>query len=640
MSADQGIDRLSRTWTESKLGRALFSTPGATASYYTAHYMKTAPFVSASYVQFVVDPSWNRIVYGNMNGWIKSFNDLVGPTSIAVDPSGRVFVGESGRQQVTVLALQGSGSSAQLQPLFALKGVTAPTAVAHSDNGTPLDPGDDVLYVADAAKGAILKYSLGATGGTLVATFQGFDSPTSLTVGRWNGSNNGFIYVVDQVAKRLRVLEDAGTSLTSVAEFKGGYASYFSSVAVDHFGDVYVADNTSSRLMKFTSALEPLDEEGGPDVYAALAAVNVPFGLITVDGEGTYWAGFDQLFAVEQWTPESGARRRTLGLAMRNIQFTTDDDASVIAGRFTLTGFGRVGATITDASGNTVKSIPATGMVSGAKELSWDRRDDAGKLVPPGVYRYDLLATDPYRGETVTASASWTLPMFYEELGGTDEPQLTRGTPLHWGALSASQDQQSVQYRFTGLNPTGTYAVSAEYVAPPDGATRAQDLTTSGGVKLHDPVSVSTTLTSTGYLPVPSGAFASGELVLSVNSRDAGSAVVSRLVLKETGRGFSSAPAGTQVPTHYAVAQNYPNPFNPSTVIRYDIPETGQVSLIVYDITGREVSRLVNEVEPAGRYEVRFDAARVRNGGVASGVYFYTVRAGTFTQTRKMVLVK
>ncbi len=640
VSADQGIDRLSRTWTESKLGRALFSTPGATASYYTAHYMKSAPFVSASYVQFVVDPSWNRIVYGNMNGWIKSFNDLIGPTSIAVDPSGRVFVGESGRRQVTVLSLQGSGSSAQLQHLFALTGVTAPSAVAHSDNGTPLDPSDDVLYVADAAKGAILKYILSATGGTLVASFQGFDSPTSLTVGRWNGSNNAFLYVVDQVAKRLRVLEDAGTSLTSVAEYRGSYASYFSSIAVDHFGDVYVADNTSSRLMKFTSALEPLDEEGGPDVYAALAAVNVPFGLITVDGEGTYWAGFDQLFAVEQWTPESGARRRTLGLAMRNIQFTTDGDAAVIAGKFTLTGFGTVGARITDASGNTVKSIPASAMVSGAKELSWNRRDDAGKLVPPGVYRYDLLATDPYKGETVTASASWTLPLYYEELGGSDEPQLTRGTPLHWGSLSASQDQQSVQYRFTGLSPTGTYAVSAEYVAPADGAPRVQDLTAASGVKLHEPLSVGTAATNTGFLPIPAAAFASGELVLSVNSRDAGSAVVSRLVLKETGRGFSSAPEGAQVPTHYAVAQNYPNPFNPSTLIRYDIPEPGPVSLIVYDIAGREVSRLVNEVEPAGRYEVRFDASRVRNGGVASGVYFYTVKAGTFTQTRKMVLIK
>jgi len=639
VSADQGIDRLSRTWTESKLGRALFSTPGPTASYYTAHYMRSAPYVSATYVQFVVDPSWNRIVYGNMNGWIKSFNDLIGPTSIAVDPSGRVFVGESGRKQVTVLRLEGDGTSAQLRPLFTLSGATAPSAVAHSDNGTPLDPADDYLYVADAARGAVLKYGLSATGATLLATFTGFDSPTVLTVGRWNGVNNAFLYVVDQVAKRLRVLEDGGTTLTTVAEYRGGYDSYFSSLAVDHFGDVYVADNTTSRLLKFTSSLEPLDEEGGEGMYAALAAVNVPFGLITVDGQGTYWAGFDQLFAVEQWTPESGARRRTLGLRLRDIQFTTDENAGTITGRFTLTGFGSVGAHIFDASGNTVKTIVSTAMVSGQKDLTWDRRDESGRLVPPGEYRYDLLATDPYRGETITASAKWTLPLYYEEIGGIDDPQLVRGTPAHWGSFSASVDPQAVQYRFTGLSPTGTYSVAAEYVAPPDGTPRQQDLTASG-LNLHAPVSVGPTVSATGFLNIPPAAFASGELLLSVNSRDGGSAVVSRLILKETGRGFSAAPDPSFVPVKYAVAQNFPNPFNPSTIIRYDIPQGGPVSLIVYDINGREVARLVNEVEPAGRYEVRFDAGRVRGGGIASGVYFYTVRAGSFSQTRKMVLIK
>jgi hypothetical protein len=640
VSKEQGIDRLSKTWTESKLGRALFSTPGPTASYYTAHYMQSAPFVTATYVQFVVDPSWNRIVYGNMNGWIKSFNDLVGPTSIAVDPSGRVFVGESGRKQVTVLRLDGEGSSAQLRPLFALGGATAPSAVAHSDNGTPLDPADDFLYVADAAKGTVLKYSLAASGGTLIASFPGFDSPSAIAVGRWNGTNNAFIYVVDQVAKRLRVLEDGGTSLTPVAEYRGGYDSYFSSLAVDHFGDVYVADNTSSRLLKLTSALDPLDEEGGAGTYAALAAVNIPFGLITVDGQGTFWAGFDQLFAVEQWTPESGARRRTLGLRLKEIRFSTDENASTITGTFTLTGFGTAGARVYDGAGNTVKSLAPAGMVSGLKEIMWDRRDDSGKLVPPGEYRYEIFATDSYKGETTTAAAGLTLPLYYEELGGSDEPHLTRGTPVHWGSLSASQDKQAVQYRFSGLNPTGTYAVSAEYVAPPDGSPRVQDLTTGAGNTLHEALSVGPTVCRTGFLSIPPAAFASGELLLSVNSRDAGSAVISRLVLKETGRGFTSSPEGSSVPTRYAVAQNYPNPFNPSTIIRYDIPQGGPVSLIVYDINGREVARLVNEVEQAGRYEVRFDAARARSGGIASGVYFYTVRAGTFTQTRKMILLR
>jgi len=640
VSKDFGIDRLSRSVTLSKIGRALFRTPGPTASYYTAHYMQTAPYVTATYIQFVVDAAWNRVMYGNMNAWIRSYDDLIAPNSIAVDASGRVFISESGRERVTVLQIEGAGQGAQLVPAFTLGPVIAPTAVAHSDNGTPLDPADDFLYVADAAKGTILKYSLGPTGGTLAASFDGFDSPSALAVGRWNGVNNGFVYVVDHVAKRLRVLEDTGNSLSPVAEYDGGHDAYFSSLAVDHFGNVYVADNTSSRLLKFTGALELLDQESGPGIYDALAAVDVPFGLITIDGQGTSWAGFDQLFAVEHWSDAAGAQRRTLGLSLKNIQFTADDDVSSVDGRFILTDFGTVVARIADASGNTVRTLAASAMVSGLKDLVWDRRDDSGRLVGPGQYSYSLSATDPYRSETISANAQWTLPLYYEERGGIDEPHLIRGLPLHWGSYSASQDGEAVQYRFTGLTPASSYQVSAEFIAPPDGAPRVQDLTAGNGIRLHDPVSVTQTVTKTGFVNVPAAAFASGELVVSVNRRDAGSAVISRLLLKENGRGFTSTPQGQAVPTKYALEQNYPNPFNPSTVIRYDLPQSGQVSLIVYDVTGREVAQLVNGVEAAGSYEVRFDAGSVRHGGLASGVYFYRVRAGAYTETRKMMLIK
>jgi len=85
----------------------------------------------------------------------------------------------------------------------------------------------------------------------------------------------------------------------------------------------------------------------------------------------------------------------------------------------------------------------------------------------------------------------------------------------------------------------------------------------------------------------------------------------------------------------YNLSQNYPNPFNPATVINYSIPVSGQVSLKVFDILGREVKTLVNEVKTAGRYSVHFNAQTL-----ASGTYFYTLRAGNFTTTKKMTLIK
>ncbi|MDW8466117.1 MAG: T9SS type A sorting domain-containing protein [Chloroherpetonaceae bacterium] len=88
-------------------------------------------------------------------------------------------------------------------------------------------------------------------------------------------------------------------------------------------------------------------------------------------------------------------------------------------------------------------------------------------------------------------------------------------------------------------------------------------------------------------------------------------------------------------PTTFALEQNYPNPFNPSTMIRYSIPSTEQVSLKVFDVLGREVLTLVSGRQAAGRYEVLFNAA-----GLPSGIYFYRLQAGTYSETRKMMLVK
>jgi hypothetical protein len=89
------------------------------------------------------------------------------------------------------------------------------------------------------------------------------------------------------------------------------------------------------------------------------------------------------------------------------------------------------------------------------------------------------------------------------------------------------------------------------------------------------------------------------------------------------------------LPTAYALEGNYPNPFNPVTTLRYALPEAATVRLVVYDLLGREVARLVEGVQQAGHHAVAFDGS-----GLASGVYLYRLEAGTFVQTRRMTLVK
>jgi hypothetical protein len=89
------------------------------------------------------------------------------------------------------------------------------------------------------------------------------------------------------------------------------------------------------------------------------------------------------------------------------------------------------------------------------------------------------------------------------------------------------------------------------------------------------------------------------------------------------------------LPVRYALEQNYPNPFNPSTKIQFSIVHRQLTTVKVYDVLGSEVATLVNEVKEPGTYTVQFSGS-----GLASGMYFYRIQAGTFLQTKKLLLLK
>ncbi len=98
--------------------------------------------------------------------------------------------------------------------------------------------------------------------------------------------------------------------------------------------------------------------------------------------------------------------------------------------------------------------------------------------------------------------------------------------------------------------------------------------------------------------------------------------------------GVRENPAA-KVPTSFALSQNYPNPFNPSTQINYSIPKNSLVTLKIYNVLGQEVATIFSGQQKAGNYIVTFDASKY-----ASGVYFYRIQAGTFSSTKKMILMK
>jgi hypothetical protein len=113
------------------------------------------------------------------------------------------------------------------------------------------------------------------------------------------------------------------------------------------------------------------------------------------------------------------------------------------------------------------------------------------------------------------------------------------------------------------------------------------------------------------------------------------------ILRKHFGNGNKESEKET-LPTEYTLYQNYLNPFNPTTTIKYDLPNAGDVSLIIYNILGRKVKELVNTKQEAGRYEIQFDSSghsgNVRN--LASGVYIYQLITEKYVNAKKMILLK
>jgi hypothetical protein len=128
-------------------------------------------------------------------------------------------------------------------------------------------------------------------------------------------------------------------------------------------------------------------------------------------------------------------------------------------------------------------------------------------------------------------------------------------------------------------------------------------------------------------VPQSRGLCASGEFVYAAEKIDGLSVYRNDLV--------TSVEEAQTAPSAFALDQNYPNPFNPATVLRYQVAVAGQVNIAVYDLLGRQIAVLVNEVKAPGSYVVRFDAA-----GLPSGMYVYRMSAGGFSAARSMMLVK
>jgi subtilisin-like proprotein convertase family protein len=140
----------------------------------------------------------------------------------------------------------------------------------------------------------------------------------------------------------------------------------------------------------------------------------------------------------------------------------------------------------------------------------------------------------------------------------------------------------------------------------------------------------STPLTALNDVPV------NGSWVLSINDNATGdTGLLKAWCIQVTYQVITGGIQTIEIPNYYSLAQNYPNPFNPSTSIKYSVPAPTNVTLKIFDVLGKEVATLVNEMKQPGFHTVDFNASNL-----ASGIYFYRIDAGEFTSVKRMALIK
>ena len=679
LSPKHGIDRLTRAVTQQKLRRRLFGKPYAGVLISTVTQLQQAPFVVARYVQLVTDPAWNRILYGDYEGWIKAYQPegpgpvaLNRPHGIDRDLSGRVYVADTGNHRIVVLRLQGNGNATELKYAFDFGSdeLMHPYDVAWDDRGTPFDPEDDLVWVADTGRHRVIGYALHAHSASVHYLFGEagraagqFFRPQALTVGRFNGVSDGHLYVADTGNRRVVRLRVGAARLDWLAAYQGNEESRFTGLDTDHWGNLYVSDQSLQQILKLSPELALLtvvDKQTGEDFEPV--NFNVTFGRVDLHTEDkSVWTGYDQAFALEKWSRRSGARRFQLGIDLKAFEVRLAPELDQLLVAATLTDPGNVRLEIVRESTDlAVRQIPLGWMVAGRKRFTWDRRDDLGWPVAPGNYRVRLSAESSYGALTaVRETPAFYLPLYYHEDSGADarhDVHLAQGRrDAGFGPLphqTVAVHPRAVVYRFTGLHPERTYELRAQFYNP-DGRALWQRLEADSATVYAD-FQVPKGVLDGEWVRLPQALARDGELVVRVvKTRGTGPASVSQLWLREADYDPANAPvddAGeASRPNSFALLQNYPNPFNPSTTIAYEVPEgqSGVVKLRILNVLGQTVRELVNATVSAGRHEVVWDGRDAFGRPVSSGLYLYQLSVSQvgetrtrFVAVRKLLLVR
>lgn len=336
IAPDLGLDALTRGVARAQLGRDVFADPWAAVTIGNVDLYSTFPYVESRTFEIVSDPRWNRLVYGEAGRSLRAYDGagqplgaLKQPRGLAVDERNRLYVADTGNDRILVLEASTEFGDLTLVPVFEIRGLSGPYAVAYSDGGTPFRGGDDFLYVADTGHNRVTALALSAGGATLDAAIGElgsgvgrFAGPMAITAGRTQGVGTPDVYVADAHTRRIVHLVHTAGAFRWAGEAPAG-ADLVTSLDTDQWGNVYAAAPRAGLVRKFNPSLVPVADlaSGVVDPHA----FHVPFVNVSDHRSGTVTrAGQPNGLAVERWDDTSGMKLWNLGLELADVAVTAD----------------------------------------------------------------------------------------------------------------------------------------------------------------------------------------------------------------------------------------------------------------------------------------------------------------------------
>ncbi|MHB1688380.1 MAG: arylsulfotransferase family protein [Ignavibacteriaceae bacterium] len=372
--------------------------------------------------------------------------------------------------------------------------------------------------------------------------------------------------------------------------------SHFNSVATDSDGDLLISARNLDEITKVDpSTGNIIWRLGGKNNQFTFINDNLGFsrqhdirrfsnGDISIFDNGTYHA-----------TPISSA-----------VEYKLDEinKTATLVNRIYHDGI------FTDTEGS-VEELP-----NGNRFISWGHNWDpvVTEFTPDDSVAYELNYTsyvDTYRAFRY----KWETNLFTTNTDSLDFGNVSGGT--------------TVFKTFTVYNPHDT-AVTINQLYCPD-SSFSSNSTLPVTIQPNDSAKI-----TVAFKPLRQGSYSTSFNIRDISFYQGTQQMIARqVIVSGSSNNTTSVNGNGNVPGQFLLEQNYPNPFNPSTIISYQIPKDGLVTLKVFDALGREVKTLVDEFKSQGKYSVSFDASHI-----ASGVYFYQLRAGDFVSIKKMILLK